>query len=327
MKLYIPTLKRVNYISNTIIQRELPKKGNLVVKVGDKVVPFTKIGRTKLSKHSIRLPKNIKIASGLLKHEIIYKGDKIGRVGFKKQLAPYNGSLIATNNEYVFLEEEHDFWVLSGLWGVVEKVSDNQVVSIKTQTINLPFAYFSGSLTMGELVVFPNPSELLDVSYLEHFSKNTESKVIYVGDFLRKPLLDKAIELGITTLISGSTTIDIASYAKKHNINIALFSGFGELKTPTFMFNLLKDISSRHVFLSDKLKILQIPVPEDYKLDVPALSSLMEVQPEMEVYILDKAYFGQIGKIDRVQDRDIYVKLSSVDKVVVISSANLFALI
>lgn len=327
MSIYIPTLKKVNYIGKTTVQRNLPKKGDLVVKVGDKVVPFTKIGRTKLSKKSIPLPKKLKISSNILKQEIIYKGDKIGRLGFKKYLAPYNGTIIDTKNGLEFIEEEHDFWVLSGVWGDVKDISDNKSVSITTQTINVPFAYYSGDFTMGELVVFPNPSELLDISYLEHFSKNTESKLIYVGDFLRKTLLDKAISLGITTLIAGSTTIEIASYAKKNNINIALFSGFGELKTPEFIFNLLNDISNRHVFLYDKLKILQVPVPEDFDPDIPTLSTLVEAQPGMEVYILATAYFGQVGKIDRVQDTDIYVKLSSVDKVVVVSSANLFALV
>lgn len=62
MSLYIPVLKKMKYSEGIIVERFLPAKGDIIVKKGDKVVPFSKVGRAKISKERFQLAKNIHIS-------------------------------------------------------------------------------------------------------------------------------------------------------------------------------------------------------------------------------------------------------------------------
>lgn len=329
MAVYILVYKKMKYSKQVLIERALPVKGDLVVKRGDIVVPFTKIGRSKVSKESFNLSSKIRLGSKKKEGTFVYKGDQIGKIGLlKKIIAPYNGILEKINNTWYLAQEKRDSWILSGVWGTVKDVIPSHSVKIMTQSVDINFVAYTPDFVMGELIVFPNPSDLLDIEYLNNFSNSRQNKIIYIGHHIRKKIIDTALELNIGCIIGGSITKANFNYAKKNKLPIAITTGFGFLKTPPFIFDFLKTISNRHVFVDGNVGILQIPMPVEntFKKDSMA-HSLREVRAGLSVLVLENDYFGSTGVVENVQDSNIYVKLDKSGKRVSVQVPNIFALI
>lgn len=329
MPLYVPVYKKMTYSDSVLIRRTLPGKGNLVVKENDDVVPFNKIARVKVSKEYILLDPKIKLTKGNKEGTIIYEGESIGKTGlFKKITAQYNGVIEKKNGKWVFAQEKKDTWVLSGAWGKVEKVVKDESVTIRAQTVDINFVAYAEQSVMGELVVFPNPTELLDMEYLEKFSGSTLNKVIYIGHHIRKPLIEKAKSLGIGMLIGGSIDYEVFNYARSFGMPVAVTTGFGKYETPRFIFDFLKTVSNRHVLIDGNRGVLQIPMPkENYFKKSDATGSIRMVQKGLQVLVLEKNHFGQTAIVEGVQDNDVRVKLDKSEEVLHVKVPNIFALI
>ncbi len=329
MSTYIPVYKKMKYSPNSLITRKLPVQGDLVVKEGDTVVPFTKIGRSKVSADSFILPQKIKLDKRIDLDSYIYKDEVIGKVGFKKFLAPYNGFVTKNNNgELVYFQEMHDVWILSGVWGTVKQVAKGLSVTIETKSIDISFVSSSSESIMGELIVFPNPSDLLDAEYLQKFAGNTKNKIIYIGNHIRKQIVDLAAELKTGALIAGSIDKSTYNYAKKLGVSVSITTGFGHFDTPDYIFEFLKNVSNRHVFVNGSDGLLQVPMPEDNKF-IQANDSekcLKMVEQGLKVMIFNKTDFGEVGIVEKMQDEIIYVKLNKSEKIAEVKIPNIFAI-
>jgi preprotein translocase subunit YajC len=330
MALYIPIYRKLKYSEDIILTRSLPARGDLVVKQSEPVVPFTKIGRAKVSKERWKLEDGVRLARGIEDNSLIYQGEVVGRKFLRKFKAPYSGTIKKQDDGYYLYQEERDVWILSGLWGTIESVTEARNVNIKTQSVDVNFVAFTPQEVMGELIVFPNPSELLDIEYLQNFAKNTLNKVIYVGNHIRKQVVDKAIELKVTALIGGSIDWQVFKHAQHHGLPVALTTGFGKLETPEFIFNFLKSVSNRHVFVDGKAGLLRVPMPPDtdtfnnYRAEG---SALREVKKGLIVIIYERDYFGMTGIVEDVQNEVIHVKLDKSSETVLVQIPNIFALI
>lgn len=331
MAVYIPVYKKMKYSEDAIIERSLPVVGEPLTKEGDPVVPFTKLGKARVSSKILKLDPKIKLSKGNQKGTVIYEGEIIGKEGmFKKVKAPFTGALEEEHNgTLVFAQEKKDSWLLSGLWGTVEKIEGNKSVFIKSQTLDINFVAYTSYFVMGELVVFPNPSELLDLEYLERFSKNTKNKVIYIGNHVRKPVVDTAIEMGIGALIGGSTDKNTFDYADSKGLPLVVTTGFGKLTTPVFIFDFLKSISNRHVFIDGKQGIMRVPMPPEnnFKDQQPLGGTLRELAPGLNVLVLEKDHFGKTATILEVMDATIKVKLDKSGEEFQTKVPNIFALV
>jgi hypothetical protein len=328
MDLYIPVYKKMKYSNNVLLERALPQKGELVVKEGDQVVPFTKIGHSKISKESFKLDPKIKLVNDIKDNAFVYEGEKIGRVGFKKVLAPYNGFITRVKGSYYFNQEKKDTWVLSGVWGTVSEVVGNISTKIKSQTVDINFVAYSPKILMGELIVFPNPNELLDIEYLQNFSSSVRDKIIYIGHHVREEVYLKAVELGVGGLVAGSIDRPLYSYSKSQSTAVCITTGFGTYTTPQHIFDFLKTISNRHVFLDGSKGYLRVPMPPENSFEeTKSKSSLRYVKPGLSVLIFDKQHFGQTGVVEKVQEDIIYVKLNKSQDLVQTKVPNIFALI
>jgi hypothetical protein len=328
MSLYIPVLKKMKYSDQMTIDRVLPASGELVVKKGDKVVPFTKVGRTKLSKEYFELPDKIKLGENSDENSFVYENEKIGKVGFKSILAPYNGFISYINDKPHFFQEKKDVWLLSGAWGQVSEVLSGTSATIQTQTVDINFIAYTQKYLMGELIVFPNPNELLDIEYMKNFSNNVQDKIIYVGHHIRKEVYDMAVELKVGGIVGGSIEKSLYSYAKNQSTAVAITTGFGNYSTPVHIFEFLKTISNRHVFFDGENGYLRVPVPSDNRFTVSATnSSLRVVKKGLSVLIFDKKNFGLTGDVEDVQGTKVYVKLNKSGETVDTEVPNLFALI
>lgn len=329
--MYVPIIRKVMKTNDVLVERGLPKKGELVAAVGDKVEPFTKLGMTKVSYGKLPLTKDLKVSKGRDIGSYFYTGDTIGRLGRKKIIAPFDGTLVtAKDKSFIFQQEDRDYWLLAGVWGEVVDVIEKASALIKTQTLDVHLAICTRDSYSGELIVFPNPSELLEMQYLQRYSRDPFGKVIYVGDHISPKIVKKAAELGIGGLICGSVDREALAFAKNKGIFLGSISGFGTIPTPDYIFDILKEVSNRYVFLQGNKGLLRIPAskPHDPK-EVKANSytgQLRALKKGLLVQIFEEPYFGWVGQVHSIQDEDVQVIIDQGRDPVKIKIPNLISL-
>lgn len=331
MTYYIPVIKKISYSTNVFVERALPKDGEIMVKEGDSVDPITRLGMTKVSYSKVSLGEKLTVVKGKTEDGFFYKGERIGRAGLKYVKAPFNGYLSQEEDNYVFNQEDRDFRLMAGVWGTVHGVVKSRSTLLKTQMIDIPFVYGAGSSTSGEIVVFPNPTEMLELQYLEHYTKGAKGKIIYVGGYASEQFLHEAAKLQVRAVIAGGADKNSYKFAKENNLYLAGLNGFGNLNVTKVVYDFLKEISSRFIFIDAYRNLIRVPVPEDYKFEHKIehdgkYSNLRRLEPGLQVQIFIKPYFGWFGEVKSVQGTTVYVKLNNADEEVTVGLPNILAI-
>lgn len=308
---YVPAIKKMSYNTDFLVERALPKEGQVTVSVGDQVDPSTRLGQCKMVYEFTKLGTKFKAEKKKDGTNYYAQGVLVGSYGRDKFVAPYDGFLEETEEGFVFKAEEKDYWLLPGVWGEVKDVSKNRSVLIKSQCINVHVPVVSGNQLAGELVVFPNPSQMLAEQYFHNFIKSTAGKIVYVGNYLNTVLVEKAHSLGVKVLLAGSASKDAYDFALENDIYLGLFVGFGEINTPEMIYNFINDVTSRYVFYLPEKNTLQIPIPEDneYAKQGSTTKILKYLRKDMTVQVLNSEHFGKLGTVDRATKSGIFVKL------------------
>ncbi len=311
-----PVLKKLIEREDTFIERTLQVTGLIFVKPSDVVKPFDRLGECVFSQREAQYPARFRPFKFKLPKTFYHAGSFLGSLPKNKIMTPFNGNLTRLDDgSYVFNESESKYVLLSGVWGTVDKVNEKKSVLIKTRTKDLLMAASSDICASGELVVFPNPMEILEKSYLEKFSKSNEGKVIYVGHFASDELVSKAYEMGCSAIIAGSAHRNTFNLAKSLGLGFGLISGFGKLETPEPIYKLLSVIAYRYVFFQGERNLLRIPYEADITEPVEtktkiAKSLIRSVQIGADVISLQDPFFGKIGAVDRVLESSIFVRFS-----------------
>lgn len=323
MKILVPRVNKLIYARDVYMERPLPLKGTINVKEGDTVEPITKIGMTKISTAISHIPSNLSFAKGKFESGFVYTGEKIGRSGLKKVIAPFDGYISKVDKNYVLTQEPKEYWVLSGVWGQVIKRAENISVLIKTQCIDVKLSVCTHKYISGELIVFPNPSNLLQMQYLENFSKDVFGKIIYLGEFAPYDAVVRAADLGVGAVIAGGADKITFEYAKSKNMILGLINGFGNLETPQYVFDVIKEVANRYVFVLGQSNTLRIPVPS-FNKESPA-TELVELVEGLRVQVFQKPYYGQSGAISSVQGSAVYVNLNDANEPIQFLLSNILA--
>lgn len=310
--MYVPIIRQVMKNNDVLVERSLPEKGELVADVGEVVEPFTKLGMTKVSYGRLPFPRNLKISKGRDVGSYFYTGDTVGKLGRKKLIAPFDGTLTKLEDgTYLLEQEDRDYWLLSGVWGTVTSVVEKESALVKTQTMDVHLAVCTNDSYSGELIVFPNPSELLEMQYLQRFSKDPFGKVIYVGDYVSLKVAKKASSLGIGGLLCGSVDREALAYAKSKKIFLGAISGFGSIPTPEYIFDILKEVSNRYVFLQGNRGMLRIPASEPFdKKEIKTsvyTGQLRALKKNLLVQVFEEPYFGWVGRVHSIQGIEVQV--------------------
>lgn len=323
--MYVPIIKKMIYKENVLLERALPNEGSITVSVGDPVEPSEKLGTCKVIYEIIDLGKKFKVnqrddGSNFYANETL-----VGSVGRSKFYAPYGGFLEKTEKGYYFKSEERDYWLLPGVWGKVKDVSQNRSVLVSTQTVDVHLPVTCGKGSSGELIVFPNPSEMLTVQYFNNYIKSAEGKIVYVGNNVSLDLIKTAHELKIKAVLAGSASKDAYDYALSERMSLGLFVGFGNMETPEMIYNFISDISNRFVFLYTKKNVFQVPVPASGEFEVYKRPNkiIKYLRKGMEVQVLNSENFGQMGEVDRASKSGIFVKLHKNNKVIQVDPPNI----
>jgi hypothetical protein len=358
--MYAPVLIKLVEKTETYIERCLPVPGNLFVKEGDPIRPFDRLGECVFSQKQTVYPKSLKPFKYKNARQFYYGGSNLGRIGKSVIAAPFNGNFTKKDdNTFVFNSTDDRHILLSGIWGTVHKVTENRAVLIKTQTRDLLLSASTQVSISGELVVFPNPMEILEKYYLESFSKNNEGKIVYVGHFADMEVVKRAWEMGAAAVLAGSAYRETFNYAKSRGLGFGLISGFGKLETPEPIYKLLSIIAYRYVFLDGEKNTLRIPHSMDdhvanveaknknekilqktskkiktgkkEKITFVGLTSgsskspvIREVTKGVDIVCLQSPNFGKIGTVDSVSQSSIFVKFNSEKATTEIKLPNFF---
>jgi hypothetical protein len=148
-----------------------------------------------------------------------------------------------------------------------------------------------------------------------------------VGNNISLELIKTAAELKVEALLAGSADVNAYEYALENNVSLGLFTGFGKIATPRYIFDFINEITNRYVFFYSDTHRLQIPVPVDeQRFQVQKMRSILKyVRKGLRVQVLNSKNFGAIGAVDRVTKDSIFVKLEENEEIVKIAPPNIFA--
>jgi hypothetical protein len=321
----VPRVNKYKRSNDVLVERALPGTGNLTAKVGDRVEPFTKLGMAKVSYGSMDIDSKLKLERRKIEGGFFYTGEKIGKVGSNAVIAPFDGTLLKEEGHYTLKQEQRDFWLLSGVWGEVKKVQNNESVLIKTQTTDFSLPICTPGSRAGELIVFPNPSELLEMQYIEKFAKDIFGKLIYVGNFAKQEALAKAHELGASGMLAGSVDRAGYNFAKQNGMFLGVFSGFGRIPTPKFMFDILKEVSNRYIFVQGERKLVRIPAPEPQYIENESKGVVATLEEGSMVQVFESPHFGWIGRVSAITKREVHVVFEDDKSEIKVKYPNLIA--
>ncbi|NMB70059.1 hypothetical protein GYA27_02555 [candidate division WWE3 bacterium] len=328
----VPVLRRVTEKYDVFIERAMPVQGSLYVKQGDTVEPFDHIGDCIYAQRSTYLPQKFSPKGFKKNGQFYYANMELGSHGKEKIMSQYDGYLFKnTQDRFEFGEAERKYPLLSGVWGVVDKVIEKSSVLIKAPVKDICLPVCSSKFFAGELIVFPNPSSILEKFYLDQFSaQSADGKIVYVGNHVNMVLLQQAVKSGWGGVLAGSTDRETYAYAKANNITLGVFTGFGEVATPEDIYQLLNLISNRYVFFYGEKNLLRIPTPPTQESDeVEKAKKYVPLKPMKKganVIVLDRQFFGEVGVVDRVLEFSIFVKFPDSQKTVEVKIPNLLTL-
>lgn len=319
----IPVYKNLSYIDDFYIERALPNKGKILVAESGKVEPFTKIGYSKNNNRELLIPSNFKLNKSLFKSNQVKTGDLIAYNGDTYIFAPFDGYFEERGKSKSFVKYQEDYWSLSGVHGKVEKIVPSKSCLIKSSGYLINFFAVSKSEVEGELLVLPNPSELIEIDFLDKYVKDGLGKIVYTGDFLRKSMLEKAIEIGCEGVIAGSCDRETLNFAKENNFFVGILSGFGRIPTASKLFNVIKNLDLKYAIVREGSENLFISDNVKKSFNEKPFEILKE---GLSVICLDYPYFAWEGTVISVESDLVGVKIVKNNEVIKIKASNLIAL-
>lgn len=310
-----PVVRKIIQKERCLIERVLPVNGIISVETGVAVEPFDHLGECRFSQNKLEFSKGFKPSNFKTDKRFYYSGSILGKIGKEKITAPFDGNMeVDSLKRYIFSENDKQYPLLAGAWGIVKSTCKNRSVLLETQAKDLLLAASTDVHSSGELVVFPNPSDVLKQSYLENFAKGIKGKVVYVGNFVDIDVLEKAYTMQASAVLSGSAHRDAFTFAKERNFAFGLISGFGNIKTPESVYKFLSSITYRYVFFNGDQNSLRIPIKsEDIVKDADTKLLIKQLVVGDEVQVLQEPYFGLVGIVDRIYESSIFVKFG-IDK-------------
>lgn len=330
----VPVVRKIIDNKKCYIERVFPVEGLWEVKIGDFVEPFSRLGSCVFSQNKMVLPPDFKPHDIKSTEKFFYVDTLLGKIKKEKIFAPYDGTLKKLGDKkFIYEENPRKYFLLSGVWGTVKSLHGKTSALIETQSKDICFSFSTEFHSSGELVVFPNPSDILKKSYLENFVRGVKGKIIYIGNYVGLEVVKRAYELGAVAVIAGSSHTDSFDFAKKNGFSFGVFSGFGNIRTYEEIYKYLSSVSYRYVFFEGAKNILRIPVREEDLKKSDKEKKITEsgnfkpdyvknIEPGMKVQTLQKPYFGWFGVVDRVSESSIFVRFGSDERTVEIRLPN-----
>ena len=330
---YTPGLKVTEKMKITK-KRILPLKGNVVVKVGDKVEPDTVVARTDLPGNVE--PLNVANILGVPPEDVMdcmikKEGDPIkeGEVialnksffGLFKTEAKskINGSIesISTVTGQVLLRGQPiPVEVHAYLTGEVVEVYEKEGCAICTWGGFVQGIFGVGGETHGAIkVVVPDNGTVLKE---EHIDNSCKDCVIIGGSLATAEAVKKAIKVGVKGVVCGGISdkdlreflgydIGVAiTGSEELGVTLVVTEGFGEIDMAQKTFDLLKSKEGQMACINGATQIragvirpeVVVPIEGDIKADDSAqISATDGLQVGSPIRVIRQPYFGAIGEV------------------------------
>ncbi len=318
----IPTFRNLIYKESMLVERPLPSKGKIMVTEGDMVESYTKLGYTKHTLKEVIIPENYKIDSKFKAGKDVLMGNFVASLQGKFIISPFDGKLEKRGNSYALVKNPEDFWLVSGVSGAVKQVVSNRSVLIETSGFELKIVASSTNYTEGVLEVLPNPSELIEIDFMNKYIKNGTGKIVYTGNFLRREMLDKAIEIGCEGVLCGSCDRETLVVGLKNNFFVGVLAGFGRMPLPSKILSFLKSHNSKYCIVREGSGNLFV---SEHGLSYQNEPAYVNLKEGIFVRVLDYPYFGWEGVVEKIENDRVYVRINDIDEVVDTSINNLVA--
>ncbi len=334
-------------ITKSIILRKdriLPLKGEVVVKIGDKVTADANVTKTALPGDVIPInianklgvpPSDVQSKMQKKEGEAIKKDEPLamskGMFGLFKNTvkSPITGTVenISSITGQVLLREPPvPITVKAFIDGVVSKVYENEGVEIENKSAYIQGIFGVGDEITGEIKVIVDApdAELMP----EQIDSSCKNKIIVGGTIVRLPAIKKAIQVNAKGIVVGGIDdqdlkdllgYDIGVAITGHEeigLTIVLTEGFGSIKMATKTFEILKEFEGYKTSMHGKTQIragvmrpeIIIPIPfkeEELKAEKKQIHGL---QIGSTIRIIREPHFGEICKVTALPEELVVVE-------------------
>ncbi len=315
-------------------QRLLPIKGDVLVKKGDKVKPNDIVAKTELP--GIVLPVNLANRLGVLPADVpsivTIKEDQ--RVEAETTIATSKSFFGLFTNEYktpiastlesvsnitgqlILRGDPIPVEVRAYITGTVTEIFPEEGVMIEEVAAYIQGIFGIGGEVDGTLEVI---SETLDDVVDEHKIKpEHKGKILVAGSLVTGAALNKAVEYGVSGIITGGfEDQDLKAFlgydigvaitgTEEKGISLVVTEGFGQIKMAPRTFNLLKSHNGHLVSINGSTQIragvirpeVIIPLGEELQADIPSAESEgAALKIGAYLRIIRRPNFGEIGVV------------------------------
>ncbi len=331
---YTPGLK---VIPKTIVHktRRLPLKGNVIVKINQKVKAEDVVATTDLPGNVV--PVNLANMLNLEASEIIEilikkpgdtleKGDIIaetpGFLGFfkTKAISPASGvmeTVSSITGQAIIREAPVPVSVQAYINGKVTDIIPDEGVEVSTIASFIQGIFGVGGEHRGEIKILTKNTKTTITEDL--ITKNCKDKVLVGGSFLTHKAFMKAQRMGaVGVVVGGFNYIDIKKILgydlgvaitgqEEIKTTLIITEGFGEVHMAQQTFDLLQSHEGKMVSINGATQIRagvirpEIIVPlegeKELKEKKPDLSG---IEPGTEVRVIRAPYFGMLGEVTKL---------------------------
>jgi transcription antitermination factor NusG len=330
---YTPGLKVTDKILITK-KRILPLKGDILVRVGEKVKPDTVVARTLLPGNVE--PFNVANILGIPPEDIMYhmlrkEGEKVkqGEViaksksffglfsseckskaeGMVESISSVTGQVLIRGNP-IPVE------IKAYLEGEVMEVYEREGVAVSTWGSFIQGIFGIGGETHGEIcVVTKDNTEILTDKLID---KNCKDKVVVGGSLVTADAIKKAISVEAKGIVVGGFSDkdlrDFLGYdlgvaitgSEELGITLVITEGFGQINMAEKTFNLFKSKEGQMACINGATQIragvirpeVVIPFKEDvHKKEVKEEFENIGLTVGYPVRVIREPYFGRLGKV------------------------------
>lgn len=340
MNLTVNLRERVRVNSIIRIKRSLEGLGSLSITQGQELKPHDILGKYRLSAGfvTIKLAKLLSASpeegTNFLQRKIgekIYKGEllalKQGLFGKKVVTAPTDGIIdeyIPETGELLLKYLPKEVSLTAGVIGIAEEVN-KQIgeVVIKTVATEIFGVVGSGKGRSGILEIIDGKDHLTNEPQL---NERMKGHIIVAGALIYKDALQRAIEFGISGIVSGGINADdflsisggidpSTRLGTDVGISFLATEGFGAIPLGDDIFRLLTAYQGKFVFLTGNSSKLILPSLDPdiiillKKVSLPPLSRTPERQPEVKTHelklgskvrVIWQPYMGSQGIVKQI---------------------------
>jgi len=352
---YTPGLKVTEQIE-LHKRRILPLKGEVLVKVGDKVTPDKVVARTELpgdvdlvnvAQHCNVEPSEIleimlkKAGDSVEEGEVIARSKSFFGLFKSEANASMKGSVenISEITGQVLLRGmPKPVEVQAYIVGEVEEIIPDEGCVIRTYASFIQGIFGIGGETHGELTMAcESPGQKLTPELIkpEH-----AGKILIGGELVTADALHKAIDTGVTGIVTGGFhDKDLVSFLgydlgvaitghEDLGITLIVTEGFGEIAMAARTFDLLKSKTGRLASINGATQIragvirpeVVIPFSETEQVDetLMARTATMGLQTGSPIRVIRQPYFGHLGSVKDLPSEPTVLDSGSKARVLVV---------